>query len=70
MLYHELNSQFIDATNFQSPKLIECVKSTSGCGGCVYPTMFVDATVCSKIKCLPIERPDLEDVIFIENKII
>jgi len=66
MPYHKLNSQFLDATNFPSPKLIECVRSTFGCRDCVYPTMLVDATICSKIKCLPAERPDGEDVIFIE----
>jgi len=59
MPYHKLNSQFTDAINFTPPKLIECVKSTAGCRGCIYPTMFVDATVCSKIKCLPTERRNM-----------
>ena len=70
MPYHKLNSQFTDTTNLPSPKLIECVKSMVGCRGCIYPTVFVDAAICLKIKCMPTERPDLEDVIFIEKEMI
>jgi len=57
---------FTDNETFYNKRKFICVIAELGCKGCVYPTMFGNADVCSMINCIPNMRKDNNDVIFID----